>query len=110
MEDAIAELTTTGMRLPPALSNTLTVLIAETIRLRAALRWYANEQNYIDGAPLGVDEDGHQSIPDEGIRARMALRLHDVPGPLIIDLERTERAHYEARLKRLIEFSKEETS
>ena len=103
LEEAIAALTTSGLTLPNALSEPLQVLIKEAVRFRSALRWYANEANYIDGALLGIDVSGLQSLPDNGLRARMALRLIDLSYPLLlVNLEREEIARYEALLNRLV--------
>lgn len=109
LEDAIAALTTAQMILPSALSEPLGVIVKEVIRYRAALRYYADAQHYIDGVPLGEDDEGSLTIPDNGIRAKMALRQLDIimGKPSMVKDERAETAHYEALMNRLVSFEEE---
>jgi hypothetical protein len=46
--------------------------------MRKALSYYANPNNYIDGVALGLDEDGHMVVEDNGDVARRALRMDDL--------------------------------
>ena len=56
----------------------LTLLLKAALRMRAALKFYASPDNYIDGVPMiGDVESGMLEHPDNGLMARKALRLDD---------------------------------
>jgi len=60
------------------------VLLEEAVRMRRALQYYANKNNYLDGVPMFKDDDGVLITDDEGAMARQGLRLVDVSLGVIV--------------------------
>jgi hypothetical protein len=82
LAEAIAEVKVQAMAdRSPRLTAALDVLVQEFDRMRTALLWYANPDNYdVDGAP-GTDHEGLAwAILDRGEKARVALRKRDYLG------------------------------
>lgn len=55
-------------------------LVEELVRYRAALQFYAKQENYLDGAPMLSDF----AVNDDGFTARKALRLDDYRGDVLV--------------------------
>ena len=70
-------------------SEALIQLIEESLRMRRALKFYANRDNWFDGVPmLKHPEDRLSTVEDDGRIARYALRLDDVnPAPEVFSGE-----------------------
>jgi len=66
------------------INEALTVLLEEAVRMRRALQYYANKNNYLDGVPMFKDDDGVLITDDEGAMARQGLRLVDVSLGVIV--------------------------
>lgn len=65
--------------------HVVSVLMAEGLRYQKALRFYANEKNYLDGAALLENPlDGLLTEEDAGHTAREALRVNDHYGAIIL--------------------------
>lgn len=55
-------------------------MLRESLRLKRALEFYANQANYIDGVPMHSDDDGMLTAPDDGYLALSTLRRLDLKG------------------------------
>jgi hypothetical protein len=65
----------------PRLTAALEVLVTEFDRMREALLWYANPENYDDDGVAASDHEGVAwALPDKGEKARVALRKRDYIG------------------------------
>lgn len=55
----------------------LETVLTELFRYREALRFYAAPKNYLDSVPMFTEENGLMLREDDGLTARVALRLDD---------------------------------
>jgi hypothetical protein len=66
-----------------------TLLLNEVIRYRQALRYYAEPKNWLDGSPML----NSFAVNDEGLTARIALRLVDFVGEPLVEVPNTEEGN-----------------
>lgn len=59
-------------------------LLEWTQRMKRALGWYADTDNYLDGVPYLKGEDGLMGNEDNGAMARNALRRVDVSMGVVV--------------------------
>lgn len=82
-ENAIATLRTRQLAQKEE-ETALTLVMAEALRMRKALMFYAAARNYIDGVPMLTDgETQLLDTPDDGFTARRALKLDDYAGEVL---------------------------